>query len=100
MDSGRMDDPEADIRIAAFARLRALALIHGGALPWAALSCGVSFSREAASDQQFAPFVPERRYALRTVQQRLHQAAFRERVLDAYGRRCALSDLPEPRLID
>lgn len=209
-----MNDPEADIRVAAFARLRALTLIHGGALPWAALtrgfaargrtflfasaaegifrpagmtgmlslktvvpkpkgriwyhdqatpelettsdvfwyaftgsnpentrnqwlkdamlrglplvyffgvapgvyeplfpafivewnrdalSCGVSFSREAAGDMQFAPIMPERQYALRTVQQRLHQAAFRERVLDAYGRRCALSDLPEPRLID
>jgi putative restriction endonuclease len=44
--------------------------------------------------------VPERRYALRTVQQRLHQSIFRERVLEAYGRRCALSNLPEPRLID
>ena len=28
---------------------------------------------------------PERRYAFRTVQQRLHQAVFRERVLAAYG---------------
>ena len=44
--------------------------------------------------------VPERRYALRTIQQRLHQAMFRARVLDAYGRRCALSGLREPRLID
>lgn len=209
-----MDDPEADIRLAAFARLRELTLVYGGALPWAALtrgfaargrtilfasaaegifrpagmigmlslktvvpkpkgrvwyhdqatpeletvgdvfwyaftgsnpentrnqwlrdamlrrlpliyffgvapgvyeplfpafiiewnrdalSCGVSFSSEAIGDQQLTPAVPERRYALRTVQQRLHQAAFRERVLDAYGRRCALTDLPEPRLID
>ena len=43
---------------------------------------------------------PERRYALRTVQQRLHQSIFRERVLKAYGGRCALSGLPEVRLID
>src|SRR5690606_16808171 len=37
----------------------------------------------------------ERRYALRSVKQRLHQASFREAVLTAYGRRCALSGLPE-----
>jgi len=42
----------------------------------------------------------ERRYALRSIRQRLHQAVFRERVLAAYGHRCALSGLPEPRLID
>jgi putative restriction endonuclease len=34
------------------------------------------------------------------VQQRLHQATFREAVLSAYGGRCALTGLPEPRLID
>jgi putative restriction endonuclease len=43
---------------------------------------------------------PERRYALRAVQQRLHQASFREAVIQAYGGRCALSGLPELRLID
>jgi putative restriction endonuclease len=42
----------------------------------------------------------ERRYALRTVKQRLHQAAFREAVIAAYGGRCALSQLPEPMLLD
>ena len=42
----------------------------------------------------------ERRYALRTVKQRLHQAAFREMVIDAYGGLCALSRLREPRLLD
>ena len=42
----------------------------------------------------------ERRYALQTVKQRLHQAAFREMVIDAYGGRCALSRLGEPRLLD
>jgi putative restriction endonuclease len=42
----------------------------------------------------------ERRYALRTVKQRLHQAAFREAVIAAYGGRCALSWLPEPMLLD
>lgn len=46
------------------------------------------------------PASPERRYALRLVRQRLHQATFREAVLSAYDNRCAISGLPEPRLLD
>lgn len=46
------------------------------------------------------PNAPERRYALRLVSQRLHQATFREAVLAAYAGRCAVSRLPEPRLLD
>ncbi|MGA0601511.1 HNH endonuclease [Caulobacter sp. KR2-114] len=42
----------------------------------------------------------ERRYALRTVKQRLHQATFRAAVIGAYRGRCALSGLPEPMLLD
>jgi putative restriction endonuclease len=42
----------------------------------------------------------ERRYALREVQQRMHQSSFREAVISAYGERCALSGLPEPLLLD
>jgi putative restriction endonuclease len=42
----------------------------------------------------------ERRYALRSVKQRLHQASFREAVITAYNGRCALSGLPEPLLLD
>jgi putative restriction endonuclease len=42
----------------------------------------------------------ERRYALRVVKQRLHQASFREAVISAYNGRCALSGLPEQRLLD
>jgi putative restriction endonuclease len=42
----------------------------------------------------------ERRYALRAVKQRLHQASFREAVINAYNGRCALSGLPEPLLLD
>jgi putative restriction endonuclease len=64
------------------------------------LSCGLSFSSSSAGDFRVPLAPPERRYAFRTVQQRLHQAEFRERVLAAYGHRCALSGLPEPRLID
>ncbi|MBR1156087.1 hypothetical protein [Bradyrhizobium sp. JYMT SZCCT0428] len=43
---------------------------------------------------------PERRYALRTVKQRLHQATFRAAVIGAYDGRCALSGLPEALLLD
>jgi putative restriction endonuclease len=46
------------------------------------------------------PDATERRYALRLVKQRLHQASFRERVLTAYDRRCAITGLPEERLVD
>ena len=42
----------------------------------------------------------ERRYALRAVKQRLHQASFRDAVITAYRGRCALSGLPEPLLLD
>ena len=46
------------------------------------------------------PSSDERRYALRLVSQRLHQASFREAILAAYDGRCAISNLPEPRLLD
>jgi len=42
----------------------------------------------------------ERRYALRAVKERLHQASFREAVITAYEGRCAVSRLPEPLLLD
>ena len=42
----------------------------------------------------------ERRYALRVVQQRLHQDSFREAVITAYNGRCTISGLPEQRLLD
>ena len=53
-----------------------------------------------ASAQAALPAAPERRYALREVKARLHQASFRDAVLTAYGGRCAISHLPEPRLLD
>jgi len=53
----------------------------------------------AAADAM-PPAAPERRYALREVKARLHQASFRDAVLAAYDGRCAISKLPEPRLLD
>jgi|HubBroStandDraft_6_1064221.scaffolds.fasta_scaffold04522_11 putative restriction endonuclease len=53
-----------------------------------------------ASAQATLPASPERRYALREIKARLHQASFRDAVLSAYGGRCTISHLPEPRLLD
>jgi putative restriction endonuclease len=53
-----------------------------------------------ATAQAVPPDTPERRYALREVKSRLHKASFRDAVLTAYGGRCAISHLPEPRLLD
>jgi putative restriction endonuclease len=53
-----------------------------------------------ASAEATVPTAPERRYALREVKARLHQASFRDAVLAAYDGRCAISKLPEPRLLD
>ena len=41
----------------------------------------------------------ERRYSTIEAKVRLHQAEFRERVLSAYDRRCSVSGLPIPQLL-
>ncbi len=63
-----------------------------------ALKAKIAFSMtmRTATDESAA----ERRYALRLVKQRLHQATFREMVISAYRGRCAISGLPEPLLLD
>ena len=69
---------------------------------WDPKSLKVRVAFGVAEGESLAP--PEtsadRRYALRSVQQRLHQASFREAVIGAYEGRCALSNLPEPLLLD
>jgi len=60
----------------------------------------LAFGMPLASSVAALPSAPERRYALRLVSQRLHQATFREAVLTAYDGRCAISRLPERRLLD
>lgn len=64
------------------------------------LKVQVAFAEPDRPDARFPESPAERRYALRVVRQRLHQATFREAVIAAYGRRCALSGLPEARLLD
>lgn len=65
-----------------------------------ALTAKIGFGMPLASTASVMPSAPERRYALRLVSQRLHQATFREAVLAAYNGRCAISGLPERRLLD
>ena len=49
---------------------------------------------------EYPQHLEERRYALRTVKQRLHQSSFREALIHAYQGRCAISGIPEPLLLD
>ena len=65
-----------------------------------ALKARIVFGIQDQTDYVVPESVNERRYALRTVKQRLHQASFREAVITAYNGRCALSGLPEQRLLD
>ena len=65
-----------------------------------ALKARVAFGMPAEDSLEFPATPVERRYALREVKQRLHQASFREAVITAYAGRCAVSGLPEQRLLD
>ncbi len=65
-----------------------------------ALKARIVFGDVDSAQIEFPEAASERRYALRTVRQRLHQTAFREAVVTAYGGRCALSGLPETLLLD
>lgn len=65
-----------------------------------ALKAAVAFGQAEYTQSELRDSAAERRYALREVKQRLHQASFREAVITAYGGRCALSGLPEPLLLD
>ena len=65
-----------------------------------ALKARIVFGVQDQQDMAAPESALERRYALRTVKQRLHQASFREAVITAYNGRCALSGLPEQRLLD
>jgi putative restriction endonuclease len=67
----------------------------------ASLKTGIAFGAPiAGTTSTEAPDAAERKYALRLMRQRIHQARFREAVLAAYENRCAITGLPEPRLLD
>jgi putative restriction endonuclease len=78
------------------------ALIPSYVIDWNAstLKVRIAFRAEEEADLGVPQTGVERRYALRQVQQRLHQATFREAVITAYRGRCALSGLREPVLLD
>ena len=64
------------------------------------LMAGIVFGESDRSEAVLPETALERRYALRSVKQRLHQDLFREAVMTAYNGRCAVSGLPERRLLD
>jgi putative restriction endonuclease len=64
------------------------------------LKASIAFGAVEATASEYPATAIERRYALREVKQRLHQASFREAVIAAYDGRCAISGLPEVRLLD
>jgi putative restriction endonuclease len=79
------------------------AIIPTFAVDWdpTRLSARIAFGELAgATATATAPDAVERRYALRLVKQRLHQASFRDGVLAAYDHRCAISNLPDDHLLD
>lgn len=78
------------------------ALIPSYVIDWnpSTLKARIAFRAEEEADLGVPQTSVERRYALRQVQQRLHQATFREAVITAYRGRCALSGLRESVLLD
>ena len=78
------------------------ALIPSFVIGWdpASLKARLAFRAEEEAELGVPQTAAERRYALRQVKQRLHQASFREAVITAYRGRCALSGLREPILLD
>ncbi len=64
------------------------------------LKASVAFGPIETTIEEYPETLGERRYALREVKQRLHQASFREAVIAAYNGRCAITGLPEVRLLD
>ncbi len=62
---------------------------------WTVVNSAVSSSLVSEDDAE-----PRRAYITATVRRRLHQVAFRERVIRAYRERCALCRLNHPELLD
>ena len=65
-----------------------------------ALKSTLAFGNPYQAEMEAPVNATERRYALRMVKERLHQATFREAVLHAYRGRCAITGLPETQLLD
>ncbi|MES2919300.1 MAG: HNH endonuclease [Pseudomonadota bacterium] len=71
---------------------------------FALVSPGVHIESYEAGSEASAKRPPrniiERRYAVREVKARLHQASFRDMVLTTYHHKCAISGLPVPELLE
>ena len=64
------------------------------------LKAEVLFGSPDRKEVVFPETSEERRYSFQIVKQRVHQGRFRESILTAYRERCALSGIPERRLLD
>jgi putative restriction endonuclease len=67
---------------------------------YAVITIGKTIFREANFIEYQVPDEIESRYIVRETKLRLHQASFREAVLNAYHRRCAVTGLPVPKLLE
>ena len=68
-------------------------------MPYARVFIGTRVDFRESNVVQF-PEPIDRRYMVRESKIRLHQASFREMILNAYGRRCAITGMKEERLIE
>lgn len=64
------------------------------------LKAEVLFGQPDRKEIIFPETSEERLYSFQIVKQRVHQGRFRESILTAYRERCALSGIPERRLLD
>lgn len=65
------------------------------------LSCSVGFASEQTEMDFLSDLSPiERSYSMVQAKHRIHQSLFRERVIEAYNGRCALTGLPALKLVD
>ena len=76
------------------------ALIPSFVIGWDASGLKARIAFSAEEEASVPETATQRRYALRQVKQRLHQATFREAVIAAYQGRCAVSGLRESVLLD
>jgi len=65
-----------------------------------ALNSSLTFGNPYQREFEVPANTVERQYTIRMVRERLHQNTFREAVLHAYRSRCAITGLPESRLLD
>lgn len=93
-------DDQRDVHRQAPGLYQAIAPVFVADWDGARLKARVAFGVADTQVQDYPVSSGERRYALREVKQRLHQASFREAVIAAYEGRCAISGLPEVRLLN